>query len=369
MQSKHLFGVFKEARGAYRERKAEMRAERDARLVAERSRRRYNDDYYSDDDDAYSRPHLARRHTEYSRDNNMTQLSTIGGRSRSDQPNNNIDMELAYGSDDDFHPPRTSKEADKRQLKGLVSKTQQILEETNCLKYSVQRTIEHLQKNPNAMAAVALTLAEISNLLSKMGPSAAVALRTASPGVFGLLASPQFLLAAGLGVGITVVMFGGYKVVKRIKADQEREQRFPNGGGGSEFAGRRGEDEMLEFNSQYLGGIERWRRGVADVRAESCGTSVDGELITPFAAQRLADDEYALPPSTRGSRSSASIRRAPTAPSRHSRAYYYENERYEPSRTRSVRSGRSPSRPPPSRASGPPPKEKKRTSALRYLLG
>ena len=57
-----------------------------------------------------------------------------------------------------------------------------------------------LQKNPEAMAAIALTLAEISNIASKMAPGALMALKTGAPAVFALLAAPEFLIAGGGGI-------------------------------------------------------------------------------------------------------------------------------------------------------------------------
>lgn len=294
-------------------------------------------------------------------------------------------MELAYG---DYHHPSGGESDKKQRLKNLVSRTQRILEETNCLKYSAARTIEHLQKNPNAMAAVALLLAEISNLVTKMGPSALAAFRTASPGVFGLLASPQFLIAAGVGVGITVVMFGGYKVVKQIKAAQEEDRMRKS------MASSVGEDEMLELNT--LGGIERWRRGVADVRAESCGSSSVHELITPAAHRRLVDDEadgrfrFGSKPDdyddddddgeiyapSRGSRRSDSASQRGPPPttsthrhSRHSKSYHPDDYSHAPSRSYSVKSSSRSGRDASHSRGKPPPRDKERMSTLRYLLG
>ena len=71
------------------------------------------------------------------------------------------------------------------------------------------------------MAAVALTLAEISNLVTKMAPGALMAVKTSAPTVFAILAAPEFLIAVGVGVGLTVVAFGGYKIIKKIKAEEE----------------------------------------------------------------------------------------------------------------------------------------------------
>lgn len=123
------------------------------------------------------------------------------------------------------------------------------------------------------MAAVALTLAELSNLLTKMSPSILAALRVSSPAVFALLASPQFLIAGGVAIGVTVVMFGGYKIIKKIQANAEAKKE----------ANRM--EEALVYEGD-LGSIDVWRRGIAEVEAQSVSTSVDGEFITPEAARQ-----------------------------------------------------------------------------------
>ncbi|KAI9871715.1 MAG: hypothetical protein M1823_008366, partial [Watsoniomyces obsoletus] len=99
-----------------------------------------------------------------------------------------------------------------------------LLDEANCAQHSVKAIVLHLQKNPDAMAAVALTLAEISNIASKMAPGALAVLKTGAPTVFAILAAPEFLIAVGVGVGLTVVMFGGYKIIKKIKAGRAEKE-------------------------------------------------------------------------------------------------------------------------------------------------
>lgn len=180
-------------------------------------------------------------------------------------------MNLAYG---DFHEEslmRTSPQGGEVvELNGLVSKARMLLDEANCAQHSVTAIIKHLQKNPDAMAALALTLAEISNVASKMAPGALTAMKGTAPAVFALLACPEFLIAAGVGVGVTVIMFGGYKIIKRIQAKNAEKQA--------------GTDEMMELGTD-VSTIETWRRGIAEAEAVSPGTSVDGEFITPVAAE------------------------------------------------------------------------------------
>ena len=177
-----------------------------------------------------------------------------------------IDMDLAYGH---LHPETLARLDDELELKCLVGKVKRLLDEADCVQHSVTSTIAHLQKNPDAMAAVALTLAEISNLLSKMAPGMLTSLRAASPAVFALLASPQFLIAGGVAVGVTIVAFGGYKIIKKIKAKNAAEKP--------------GVEELLEFRGD-VNRIDNWRRGISEAEDPSMGMSVEGEFITPQAA-------------------------------------------------------------------------------------
>ncbi|GFF47767.1 hypothetical protein IFM51744_06654 [Aspergillus udagawae] len=319
--SKHLFGVFTQAKNAYRERKAQIQSERNAK-IAEREALRALQNYHIDDAPSvapsrrsrstHSRHPRHRRapshyeqdlhsvasHTEsyYARPSDMTRRHThhditreleprpTTSRSKSDA---HIDMDLAYG---EFHPSALARAPSSQQqqlqriedpeLNGLVNRAQWLLEEAHCVHHSATTTIAHLQKNPDAMAAVALTLAEISNLARKMAPAALSTLKSAAPTVFALLASPQFLIAAGVGLGVTIVMFGGYKIIKKIQSAGNEVIRGPE----EDERGSVIVEDMIEFDTDCLSGVEMWRRGVADAEADSLGTSVEGEFITPTAA-------------------------------------------------------------------------------------
>ena len=190
----------------------------------------------------------------------------------------NIDMDLAYGELPPPLPARSNEES--QELKVKVTALQRMLEEANCIQYSASAIIKSLENNPDAMAAVALTMAEISNIAAKLGPGALTALKGSFPAVVALLASPEFLIAAGVGVGITVIALGGYKIVKRIKAKKELDKEE-----GSTI------DELEQLESDVdVNSIEHWRRGIAAVEAESVGTSVEGEFITPAAAKALREE-------------------------------------------------------------------------------
>ena len=357
MQSKHLVNVFKEARSAYRERKAELKAVRDAEFEEQRARqaleqftfddkrsatssrisktktvksnkshssqrreaphaieRGYTDSFYANDAIPCANPHRTPSSTprseatyrqqtqsrELVRRNTEGDLAPIARlepiRSHSDS---NIDMDLAYG---ELPPPLPARSRDEQQeLRGKMTKLQSLLDEANCLQHSVSAMIANLEKNPDALAAVALTLAEISNLAGKMAPGALAAMKGSFPAVVALLASPEFMIAAGVGVGITIVALGGYKIIKKIKekkveregeAEVERAIEVENGPVAVEA-----EEELQELEVDAdVNRIELWRRGIADAEAESvlaesvAATSVDGELVTTLASKRLIEE-------------------------------------------------------------------------------
>ncbi|KAJ5277229.1 hypothetical protein N7524_003382 [Penicillium chrysogenum] len=403
--SKQLFGVFSHAKNAYRERKSAFQSERNAKIAEQQAlkglanyqiddspsvapsrrsrgtRSRHHSgrshraaSHYDDEqtvvsrrDSHYDPPQtLVRRHTHHDvsvRD--APRPSTA--RSRSDA---HIDMDLAYGDASHaalsrYNPP--DPKDDQKQLDTLVNRAQWLLEEAHCVQHGATATIAHLQKNPDAMAAVALTLAEISNLGRKMAPAALTAVKSAAPAVFALLSSPQFLIAAGVGLGATVVMFGGYKIIQRIK------------GGATEEEGKPVEtelemEEMMEFNTEALSSVEMWRRGVADEQAHSVGTSVDGEFITPTAAAmsgidvttararrdpRFKFEEDASVASSRRSRRSRTTRAPTHAPSeRHERRSKAPSEApsgfFGRSSSRSKAPSKAPSRAPSRAPSGAP---------------
>lgn len=246
--------------------------------------------HYGDEESVYAPPTaIPRRHTQPdigARDP-PPQRPTVN-RSMTDAE---IDMDLAYG---DYNPevmvPRASgppapapgannmqlQKIEDPELNNLVNRAQMLLEEAECLHHSATTAMAQLQQHPDAMAAVALTLAEISNLISKMAPAALSMLKTAAPTIWALLASPQFLIAAGVGVGATIVMFGGYKIIKQIQGGDNNKPRA--------IEEPERPEALMEINTECLSHVEMWRRGVADAEANSSGTKVDGEFITPTAA-------------------------------------------------------------------------------------
>jgi hypothetical protein len=202
---------------------------------------------------------------------------------------NDIDMDLAYG---DAPPPLpVSKIEDSPELRDKLTGLQRLLEECNCLQHSAGATIENLQKNPEALAAVGLTLAEISTLVTKLSPGALPGLKAAFPAIMALLASPQFAIAAGVAVGVTIIAFGGYKIVKKIQAsNRERHDEAMLLTDGAEPQPQPASPEESLDELRELSSVERWRRGIADEQARSVGTSVDGEFITPIASRTLIEE-------------------------------------------------------------------------------
>jgi hypothetical protein len=332
-QSKHIVSVFKEAKAAYRERKAEIKAEKDAayqlKKLSEAPRvvridddlqsrassrhskhskathrtktqkparpgleRGYTDSFYANDSPRSSKHRFEqdlagegqRAHTMEIARRNSDQLVTKSTRRKS------IDMDLAYG---DIPPPLPANKYDDVELKEKASKITMLLEEANCLQYSVTQTIDNLQRNPEALAAVSLTLAEISAIVGKMGPGVLLALKGSFPAVAALLLSPQFMIAGGVAVGVTIVALGGYKIIKKIQADNgEKAAAAPTPSPMPVPVCARVDsavhlDQLDELEPAELSRVEMWRRGIADVEAESGGTSIDGEFVTPGASRHL----------------------------------------------------------------------------------
>jgi hypothetical protein len=325
--SKHLVSVLKEAKAAYLSRRAEIKAlkERDVRHNLQnltlkdaprspRSRRAPSPTpsrrhgappglqraqttrHHRSDDYRPNQPPLDRGYTDSVYANEPVYVPAShrvqhGGpdprqvmrRSFTEPPRpssaESYDEHLAYG---EMPPPVPYRNDEDIRVK--MTAVNRMLMEADCLKYTATSMIEHLQKNPDKMAAVGMALAEISSLVAKSAPGALGGLKVAFPAVMALLASPEFLIAGGLAVGVTVIMFGGYKIIKKIKdagkASEEDEQT-----------------QMRELESE-LSRVDMWRRGVADAsahgsRAGSKAGSVEGELITP-GAHRRAIEEGAL---------------------------------------------------------------------------
>ncbi|KAF1811950.1 hypothetical protein P152DRAFT_38436 [Eremomyces bilateralis CBS 781.70] len=349
---KHLVGVFKEAQAAYREKKAEIKSHRDAehteKVAQNSSSPRPHHDHHHHIRDAdnrsrassgsrrthgtvrrkpvpdrttsvrrahTSRPTQPSRHKpDLPRSRTLPQDLPVAGEdpyprrhsdgtslalvhrprpasARSASTTDSIDMDLAYGSFSHHSlvpSTPTSPVAVDPEIEIKLSALTRMLDEANALQHGVTATIASLQKNPDALAAVALTLAEVSQIVSKMAPAGLATLKGSFPAAMALLASPQFAIAVGVGVGVTVVMLGGYKIVKRMQKKRLDEVTLEGRSREEEEA-----QELLELNGDF-GRIERWRRGVpmsagtgTEYIGSQVGTSVEGEFVTPGASRVL----------------------------------------------------------------------------------
>lgn len=349
--SKHLVSVFNEAKSAYNERKAEIKASRKTKADGkseERAARKRLEAVTLEDDDSVSRRSSRRGSedgktsrrkpaTEYRRERPPIERGVSDSfytndlpsprqerrsshrpsplrRESGDEPRmgeltrrhtdgldlqtlsrplqsprrasaDDIDMDLAYG---ELPPPLPERKLDNEiELRQKMSSLQRLLDECNCIQHSVTATIDNLQKNPDALASVALTLGEIANLASKMAPGALLTMKGSFPAIIALLASPEFAIAAGVGVGVTIIALGGYKIIKKIKARREESALLLEDGRAADDLDEPGTPETEMDTLREINHIERWRRGIAEAEADSMGTSVDGEFVTPQATKTL----------------------------------------------------------------------------------
>ncbi|KAI1758025.1 hypothetical protein F4782DRAFT_476124 [Xylaria castorea] len=269
-------------------------------------------------DMALSRPALARAPTMPAQTEGMAPVENMYmQRSRSDPvlpetgKKKEIDMNLAYGNIPpdladrvDLDPAYQAAEKENK-ARNLMGTIENLLVEAQCVHHTATHIIEHLQGRPETAAAVALSLAELSAIIGKMSPSFLAVIKGGSPAIFALLASPQFLIAAGLTVGVTVVMFGGWKIIKRIKAAKEAEAlaRMPPMAFEAQPAqiaqlteqdqpvyppyppteASQGFDEALVVEEE-LSTIESWRRGITPFGEDG---GADLELISPEADRAI----------------------------------------------------------------------------------
>ena len=207
----------------------------------------------------------------------------------------------------------TPEDPQEAQALGLMDRIEDFLEEAHCVHHTASSMIENLQRNPEAAAAVALSLAELSALLGKMSPAFLAFLKGGSPAVFALLASPQFLIGAGVAAGVTIVMFGGWKIVKRIKDTAlqtkmleapfemralpqpaapptvvpEEKALPPATAGGQNQGSATSYDEALVLRDvEELSSIESWRRGIVPGGDDA---SADIELMSREAERALRE--------------------------------------------------------------------------------
>ncbi|KAL7918555.1 hypothetical protein ACQKWADRAFT_236278 [Trichoderma austrokoningii] len=199
-----------------------------------------------------------------------------------------LDKHTAYSDertlydDEDQQLQQQHVEDEREQAEQLIHKIENLLDEASCAQHSATAIITHLQERPDAAAAVALTLAELSGIITKLSPGFAAILKGTSPAIFALLASPQFLIGTGIAVGVTVVMFGGWKIVQRIAQGAAKKPMAYEAAAAPAPLPQidNGVDEaiVLETVEVDISSIDTWRRGITTEFEVA-----DMELMTPEA--------------------------------------------------------------------------------------
>ncbi|KAK3402395.1 hypothetical protein B0T20DRAFT_138511 [Sordaria brevicollis] len=201
-------------------------------------------------------------------------------------------------------PQGPNDEPAQKEALDLISRIESFLLEAHCLQASASCMIENLQQNPEAAAAVALSLAELSAIIGKMSPAFLAFLKGGSPAIYALLCSPQFLIGTGIAAGVMVVMFGGWKIIRRIAQGGAKQKEVGMGGvemnavsgngaaGGNGMgvrgfdagarAGGIGQEDALVLDEE-LSTIECWRRGIVVTGEEEA----EVELRSPEADKAL----------------------------------------------------------------------------------
>ncbi|KAK6537170.1 hypothetical protein TWF694_011367 [Orbilia ellipsospora] len=240
--SKTILGALREARDAYKNKRAERKAEREAEKAARRAikqrayeeelrearrarreaRRAIEDDGRSEERRRERRERKERRMLEGG--DNQTERGDNGSDTSSiySAANGNRSVgELTIKSTTDLAlpplptpPPEVDEEDDH--LTALFVQVQDIIDHAAAAQSSVFTLVEALRRDPETLAMVGITLAEISTVVAKLTPTALAGLKVSWPVVFSFLASPQFAIMAGVGIGTTVILLGGYKIIKKM---------------------------------------------------------------------------------------------------------------------------------------------------------
>ena len=197
------------------------------------------------------------------------------------------------------------------EARGLIDRIEDMLEQAHCVHHTASTMIANLQENPEAAAAVALTLAELSTLIGKMSPAFLGVLKGGSPAIFALLASPQFLIGTSIALGVTVIMFGGWKIIKRITTGGgggrtlekpfEMQPMAASAAGAADAPAAAAASTAAPDVSAYddaqvleeeLSAIETWRRGIQPFGAADSDFEIpDIEPIIPESRNRYHDND------------------------------------------------------------------------------
>lgn len=221
------------------------------------------------------------------------------GRYRSSHDSANHSYPLPPQGIPTFAPDFTPQEPEQKEALDLISRIESFLLEAHCVQASASCIIENLQQNPEAAAAVALSLAELSAMIGKMSPAFLAFLKGGSPAIYALLCSPQFLIGTGIAAGVMVVMFGGWKIIRKITQGNAKQKEaavemnavsgngtamgamgFDAGARAGVAAG--GHEDALVLDEE-LSTIECWRRGIVVTSEEEA----EVELRSPEADKAL----------------------------------------------------------------------------------
>ncbi|KAF3152601.1 hypothetical protein TWF569_002908 [Orbilia oligospora] len=245
--SKTIFGALREARDAYKAKRAERKAEREAEKAARRAikerayeeevrearrarreaRRAIEDDSRTEDRRRERRERHERRMIEDGRSDAGTEVRDRDAGSDTSSIYSNRErngstgaLTLRSASTADLSlptlPPRPEVDEEDDHLTALFTQVQDIIDHAAAAQSSVVTLVDALRREPETLAMVGLTLAEISTIIAKLSPAALAGAQLSWPVVFSFLASPQFAIVAGGVIGTTVILLGGYKIIKKM---------------------------------------------------------------------------------------------------------------------------------------------------------
>ncbi|KAF3905262.1 hypothetical protein ABW21_db0205037 [Orbilia brochopaga] len=235
--SRTILGALREARDAYKAKRAERKAERDAEKAARRAlkerayeeqlreaRRARREARRAIEDDGKSEERRRERKERHER-----RMIEAGGSAELAKDGSDTSSIYSAGQDSastgqlttrsmtdlSLPPPPPADEEDDH-LTALFLQVQDIIDHAAAAQSSVITLVEALRRDPETLAMVGITLAEISTIIAKLSPAALAGAKLSWPLVFSFLASPQFAIIAGVGIGTTVILLGGYKIIKKM---------------------------------------------------------------------------------------------------------------------------------------------------------
>ncbi|KAK6346520.1 hypothetical protein TWF696_006645 [Orbilia brochopaga] len=237
--SRTILGALREARDAYKAKRAERKAEREAEKAARRAlkerayeeqlreaRRARREARRAIEDDTRSEDRRRERKERHER--RMIEAGAAGEIAKDNGSDTSSIYSAAQGNastgqlttrsmtDLALPPPPPEVDEEDDHLTALFTQVQDIIDHAAAAQSSVITLVEALRRDPETLAMVGITLAEISTIIAKLSPAALAGAKLSWPLVFSFLASPQFAIVAGVGIGTTVILLGGYKIIKKM---------------------------------------------------------------------------------------------------------------------------------------------------------